>query len=119
MKVSAAGAAAPAGRLIRPPRVMRTTGRPAEGVAAAKEKPAAAGIADRPAAGLLGQFKNGPALADRNDVIDQFRCGLRLHFIGVGERSIAADRSAADAHHRRARLAWPRRSAGCALGAAG
>src|SRR6202161_4593323 len=88
-----------AGRLIRHPRVIRAIGQAADGVAAAKEKLAAAGIADRPPAGLLGPLQDGPALADRKDVIDQFRCGLRLHFVGVGECGIAADRSTADAHH--------------------
>src|SRR3984957_10552073 len=88
-------------------------------VAAAEEKFGAARVADGPAAGLLVELKQRAALADRNDVVEQFRLRL-LDLVGMGQRGIAADRSAADAHHRRrARLARPRCAGRRALGAAG
>src|SRR5277367_992810 len=108
-------------RLIGHARVIGAVGQSAERIAAAEEKVAAAGIADRPAAGLLVQFKNGTALADRNDVVDQFRLGFAFDVISMRERGIAADRGPPDAQHVRggARFALPRRRARRALGAAG
>src|SRR5580704_14995241 len=89
------------------------------GLAAAEEKVGAAGVADGPTAGLLVEFQQRAALADRNDVIEQFRLRL-LDLIGMGQRGIAADRRTADAQHRRrARLARPRRAGRRRLGAAG
>ena len=84
--------------------------------AAAEEEFRAAGIADRPAAGLFGQLQQSLALLDRN--FDQFRLGLGLVFIG--ERGIAPHRGARHPHHARGtRLARPWRGRGGALGAAG
>ena len=80
------------GRLIRHAAVIGAIGRAADRVAAAKEEIGAAGIADRPAAGLFRQLQNGAALADRNDVLDQRRRGFLFDLVGVRERGIAADR---------------------------
>src|SRR5262249_56436443 len=67
-------------------------------IAAAEEELGAAGIADRPAAGLLGQFQNGAALANRDNVLDELRNNLGLDLVGVHESGIASDGAASDPH---------------------
>ena len=79
-----------------------------------------AGIADRPAAGLLGELEQGAALAERDDVVDQLGFRLDLELVGMRERGVAAHRRARDPQHvrMRARLARARRRRGRRLGAA-
>src|SRR3984957_7159734 len=114
-------ATAIADRLIRDARVIRAVRQTRDGMAAAKEKLRTAGIADRPAAGLFGQLQNGAALADGNDILDQFRGHLRFDLIGVRKRRIATDRRASDPQHMGGRtcLALPRCGTGSGLGTAG
>src|SRR5580692_6516432 len=106
-------------RLIGDAGVIRAIRQGRYRLATAEEKLGAARVADGPAAGLLVEFQQRAALADRDDVVEEFRLRL-LDLIGMRQRGIAADRSTADAHHRRrARLARPRRAGRRALGAAG
>src|SRR5215471_21410597 len=65
--------AAHMGRLIGDARVVRAVGQAGDGLAAAKKEVGMAGIADRPAAGLLVELEQGAALAKRDDVVDEFR----------------------------------------------
>src|SRR5215469_17520632 len=76
-------AAAVGRRLIGDARVIGAVGQSGDRIAAAEKEMAAAGVADRPAAGLLVQFQDSAALTDRNDVADQFRLGLQLVIVGV------------------------------------
>src|SRR6266480_6038205 len=110
-----------AGGLISNPRVIGAIRQAGYRVAATEKEVVTTGVADRPAAGLLVEFQNGPALADWNDVVDQFRFGLQFEIVSMRQCRIATDRCAADAQHmrRRTRLARPRRRARTALGAAG
>src|SRR5262249_22926189 len=81
------------------PRMVSAIGQAGDRVAAAEKEIAAAGIADRPAAGLLVQFQDGAALADRADVLDQLRFGLQVVIVGMRQCGIAADRCATDGGH--------------------
>src|SRR5262245_44445946 len=97
-------------------------GQARDGVAAAEEEVGLARIADRPAAGLLGELEQGPALAHRDDVVGKLRLGLDLDVdvVGVGERGVAPHRGPRYPQHVAvsARLAWPRRGRARRLGAA-
>src|SRR5436309_1244134 len=62
--------AAHMGRLIGDARVVRAIGQAGDGLAAAQEEVGMAWIADRPAAGLLIEFEQRAALAERDDVVD-------------------------------------------------
>src|SRR5262249_16621944 len=79
-----------------------------------------AGIADRPAAGLLVEFEQGAALAKRNDVVDEVRLELDLEVVGLGERGVTPYRGPRDPQHMRmrARLAGWRSSGGWRFGGA-
>src|SRR5690606_3069290 len=102
-------------RLIGDARVIRAIGQLVRGLAAAEKELAAAGIADRPAAGMLAELQQGLALLHRD--LDQLR--LRLHVVVVGERRIAAHRRPRYPQHAaRTGLARARRGGGGALGAA-
>src|SRR6476646_9026343 len=111
--------AAHVGRLVGDARVKGAIGQGGDRPPAAKEEFGLAGIADRPAAGLLGQFEQGPALTHGNHVVDEFRLRLSVEVIGMGERGVAADGRARDPHHVlvRTRLARPRRRRGRRFGA--
>ena len=67
--------AAHLGRLIGDARVMGAVGQAGDRLATAEEEVGANGIADRPAAGLLGEFKQCAALTEWDDVIDQLGLG--------------------------------------------
>ena len=86
-------------RLIGDARVVRAVGKARERLAAAEEEVGAARIADRPMAGVLGQFQKRLALAHRHDVVEGDRIGLDLHLEGMGERGVAARDRTRDAHH--------------------
>src|SRR5712691_4528927 len=94
-------------------------GQAGDGLAAAEEEVGAARIADRPAAGLLGELEQGAALAERNDIVDQLGLGLGVELVGMRQRGIAPYRRARDPQHVRmgARLARARRRRGRRLGA--
>src|SRR5215468_6632107 len=111
--------AAHMGRLIGDARVVRAVGQAGDGLAAAKEEVGMAGIADRPAAGLLVELEQRAALAKRDDVIDEFRLQLDLEFVGLGERGVTPYRWPRDPQHVRmgARLARARSGGGWRLGA--
>src|SRR5712691_5200163 len=96
-------------------------GQAGDGLAAAEEEVGAARIADRPAAGLLGELEQGAALAERNDIVDQLGLGLGVELVGMRQRGIAPDRRTRDPQHVRmdARLARARRRRGRRLGAPG
>ena len=75
--------AAHVGRLVGDARVKGAIGQGGDGPPAAEEEVGLAGIADRPAAGLFGQFEQGPALTHGDHVVDELR--LRLYFdVGNG-----------------------------------
>src|SRR6266480_2965835 len=100
-------------RLIGHPRMIGAVRQAGDGLSAAKEEVRLPGIADRPAAGLLGEFEQGAALADRDDVVDERRLRLDVEVVGLHERGVAADRGPRHAQHvRRARLARTRRRRG-------
>src|SRR5215471_10138291 len=90
--------------LVAPPIVHRLVGNPAVigaigqvvcRVPAAEEEVSAAGIADRPAAGLFIQLQKGLALLDR--YFQKLRLGLDV--IVIGERGIATHRRPGHPHH--------------------
>src|SRR2546430_4525572 len=112
--------AAHVGRLIGDARVVRAVGRAGDGLAAAKKEVGMAGIADRPAAGLLVELEQGAALARRDDVVEEFRLQLDLELVGLGERGVTPNRRPRDPQHVRmgARLARARSGGGWRLGAA-
>src|SRR5262249_22612527 len=91
--------AAQMGRLIGGTRVVRAVGQAGEGLAAAKKEVGMAGIADRPAAGLLVELEQGTALAKRDDVVDEFRLQLDLELVGLGERGVTPYRRPRDPQH--------------------
>src|SRR6516225_4907466 len=101
-------------------RVVRAVGQAGDRLAAAKKEVGMAGIADRPAAGLLVEFEQGAALAKRDDVVDEFRLQLDLELVGLGERGITPYRRPRDPQHVRmgARLARARSGGGWRLGTA-
>src|SRR5262245_46550520 len=109
------------GRLIGDARMVGAVGQARDGVAAAEEEVRLARIADRPAAGVLGELEQGPALAHRDDVVDELGLGFELEVVGVGERGVAPHRGPRDPQHLAvsARLARPRRGRTRRLGAAG
>src|SRR5215470_673499 len=111
--------AAHMGRLIGDARVVRAIGQAGDGLAAAKEEVGMAWIADGPAAGLLVEFEQGAALAERDDVVEQLRFQLDIEFVGLGKRGVAPYRRPRDPQHvgMGARLARAR-SGGWRLGAA-
>src|SRR5205814_4877616 len=78
-----------AGGLISNPRVIGAIRQAGYRVAATEKEVVTAGVADRPAAGLLVEFQNGPALADWNDVVDQFRFGLQFEIVSMRQCHIA------------------------------
>ena len=105
-----------AGRLIGNAGVVGAIGQVARRLAAAEVELAAAGVADRPFAGFLGQLQQSFALLDRN--IDQLR--LQLGFVVVGERGIPAHGRTRNPHHAgRSRLARPRHAGRGAFGPPG
>src|SRR5262245_52882181 len=108
------------GRLIGNARMVGAVGQGRDGMCAAEEEVGLARIADRPAAGLLGELEQGPALAHRDDVVGKLRLGLDLDVVGVGERGVAPHRGPRDPQHVAvgARLARPRRGRARRLGAA-
>src|SRR5262249_8102894 len=114
-------AATVGGGLIGNARMVRAIGQSCDRVAAAEEEFRAAGIANRPSTGLLGQFQNGAALTDRDDVLDEFRGGFHLDLVGMRERRVAANGAASDPQHvrRRACFALPWGGAGRSFGASG
>src|SRR5262245_56110161 len=73
-----------------------------------------AGIADWPTAGILGEFEQAAALAERNDIVDRLRLRVDFELISKCKRCVAAYRAARDAQHVRsgARFAQARRSRG-------
>src|SRR3982075_785261 len=113
--------AAHVGRLVGAPRVIGAVGQAGDRPAAAEEEVGLAGIADRPAASLLGELEQGPALAHGDDVVDELRLGLGVEVIGMGKRGVAAAGRTRAPHHvlMRAGLARPRGSRGWRFGAAG
>ena len=108
------------GRLIGDARMIGAVGQAGDAMAAAEEEIGTAGIADRPAAGLLGELEQRPALAERNDVVDHLGFRLGIELVGMSKRGVAPHRRAGDPHHVRmgARLARARRARGRRLGAA-
>src|SRR6476646_2681065 len=112
--------AAQVGGLVGDARVIGAIGQAGDRPAAAEEEIRLAGIADRPAAGFLGELEQGPALTHGNDVVDQFRLGVGVEGIGMGERGIAAHGRPRNPHHMlmRAGLARPWRRRGRRFGAA-
>src|SRR6516165_8332928 len=91
--------AAHMGRLIGDARVVRAIGQAGDGLAAAKEEIGIAWIADGPAAGLLVEFEQRAALAERDDVVEQLRFQLDIEFVGLGERGVAPYRRPRDPQH--------------------
>src|SRR5260221_13028829 len=79
-----------------------------------------AGIVDRPAAGLLVELEQGAALANRDDVVDEFRLQLDLELVGLGERGVTPYRRPRGPQHVRmgACLARVRTGGACGLVAA-
>src|SRR2546430_8476890 len=91
--------AANLGRLIGDARVIGAVGQARERLAAAEEEVGATGIADRPAAGLLGEFEQCAALTEWDDVVDQLGLGLHIKFVGVRKRGVAPHRRARYPQH--------------------
>src|SRR5262249_17025052 len=89
------------GRLIGDTRVVCAVGQAGDGLAAAKKEVGMAGIADRPAAGLLVELEQGTALAKRDDVVDEFRLQLDLELVGLGEPGVTPYRRPRDPQHGR------------------
>src|SRR5262245_21085908 len=109
------------GRLIGDPRMVGAVGQARDGAAAAEEEVRLPRIADRPAAGLLGELEQGPALAHWDDVVDELGLGIELDLVGVGERRVAPHRGPRHPQHLAvgSRLARPRCGRARRLGAAG
>jgi len=82
-------------RLIGNTGMIGAIGQVIRGVATAEEKVGATWIANRPAASLFRQLKQGLALLERN--FDQFR--LWLDVVVIGEGGVAAYRWAWHPHH--------------------
>src|SRR6185312_7956854 len=106
-------------RLIGNARVEAAIGRTLNRLAAAEEELRRARIADGPTALVFAEFQQRAALPDWNDVLDDFRLGLDLQIVLVGERGVAAHLGP-DPHHVGvgARLALARRRGRRRLGAA-
>src|SRR5262245_3282361 len=96
-------------------------GQARDGAAAAEEEVRLPRVADRPAAGLLGELEQGPALAHWDDVVDEFGLGIELDVVSVGERRVAPHRGPRYPQHLAvgALLARPRHGRARRLGAAG
>ena len=90
-------------------------------LAAAEEEVRAAGIADRPVAGVFVQFQQRQALVHRHDVVvgDRVRLRARPRKRGRARYCRATPDARPASYAGRTRLARPRRRRGRALGAAG